>query len=240
MSPTNLDSPPPLLVVSLPRHVTNVYGFPGNREEGWISGKMGGGRRGAVGWMPEEGAALCCHFTSCITGCSTSLPALHHLRRLICLKAPCGEQQSWKRQTWFSCSVCPFWIEGCKRRIHAGGVWTVVHHNALSVSEFSHEGRTQGVDSRPGACRSPRRSTSLATLQHLLYFIFCVYSVRCRQLCNNQINPNAFNFPWRSARCEWILCWPNTKLVKSYPIHVVASSPCITASVSHKKINTGV
>lgn len=77
------------------------------RRDGFL-GKWGAERRGAVGWMPEEGASLCCHFTSCITGCSTSLPALHHLRRLICLKAPRGEQQSWKRQTWFSCSVFPF------------------------------------------------------------------------------------------------------------------------------------
>lgn len=136
----------------------------------WENGG-GGGRRGAVGWMPEEGAALCCDFTSCITGCSTSLPALHHLRRLICLKAPRGEQQSWKHQTWFSCSVCPFWIEGCKRRIHAGGVWTVVHHNVLSVSEFSHEGRTQGVDSRPGATGHPllwQRHSIFCTL----FFVF--------------------------------------------------------------------
>lgn len=51
MPPTNLDSPPPLLVVSLPHHVTHVYGFPGNREERWISGKMGGGREEKASWL---------------------------------------------------------------------------------------------------------------------------------------------------------------------------------------------
>lgn len=198
MSPTNLDSPPPLLVVSPPRHVTHVYGFPGNREERWISGKMGG-REERGGWLDARRRSFAL----------LSLHILHHrLQHFIAGTSSSSSAHLFKSTAWgaavveasdlvllLSLSILNWWMQEEDSR------WWCLNscspQRPLSLRVFSR-GKNTGCRQQARSLQEPQEIhfSGNITASFGLYLLCLLSALQTALQQQNQ--PNAFNFPWRN------------------------------------------